>query len=70
MFLKYQDRQRVKKVPWSRILGRLCPFAFSHIRKYAPFSKRTNPLQGCDPYGPEILRNKLYTYSVRRWSTV
>ena len=24
-----------------------------------PFSKRTNPLQGCDPYDPEILRNKL-----------
>ena len=43
----------------SRILGRLRPLAFSHIRKYAPFSKRTNPLQGCDPYDPEILRNKL-----------
>ena len=58
----------------SRILGRLRPLAFSHIHSYAPFSKRTienrrmpikssldepNPHQGCDPYGPEILRNKL-----------
>ena len=25
--------------PLSRSLGRLCPFAFSHIPRYAPFSK-------------------------------
>ena len=37
----------------------ICPLAFSHIPRYAPFSKLTNPLQGCDPYGREILRNKL-----------
>ena len=43
----------------SRILGRLRPLAFSHIHSYAPFSKRTNPHQGCDPYDSEILRNKL-----------
>lgn len=42
-----------------RIPGRLCPLAFSHIPRYAPFSIRTNPLQGCDPCGREILRNKL-----------
>lgn len=44
---------------WTRILGRLWPLAFSHILQYAPFSNEPNPLQGCDPYGPEILRNKL-----------
>ena len=38
-----------------RILGRLCPLAFSHIPRYAPFSKLTNPLQGCDPYGAKFL---------------
>ncbi len=43
----------------SRILGRLLPFAFSHIPRYAPFSKCQNPLQGCDPYSLKILRNKL-----------
>ena len=48
-----------KRLLLLRILGRLCPLAFSHIPRYAPFSKLTNPLQGCDPYGREILRNKL-----------
>ena len=43
----------------TRILGRLWLLAFSHILQYAPFSKEPNPLQGCDPYGPEILSNKL-----------
>ena len=48
-----------RNYPLSRILGRLLPFAFSHIPRYAPFSKEQNPLQGCAPYGLEILRNKL-----------
>jgi|GEM_PF-2889982 len=48
-----------KKSLLLRILGRLCPFAFSHIPRYAPFSKLTNLLQVCEPYGREILRNKL-----------
>lgn len=43
----------------TRILGRLWPLAFSHILQYATFSNEPNPLQGCDPYGSEILRNKL-----------
>ena len=48
-----------KRLLLLRILGRLCPFTFSHIPRYAPFSKQTNPLQVCDPYAREILRNKL-----------
>ncbi len=44
-----------KRLLLLRILGRLCPLAFSHIPRYAPFSKLTNPLQGCDPYGAKFL---------------
>ena len=43
----------------SRILGRLWSLAYSHIRMYAPFSEEPNSRQGCGPYNPEILRNKL-----------
>ncbi len=39
-----------------RILGRLRSLAFSHIPRYATESKWAKSLQGCDPYGPEILR--------------
>ena len=59
MFNRFLRAPEDKRLVLLRILGRLCPFAFSHIPRYASFSKQTNPLQGCDPYGRETLKNKL-----------
>lgn len=57
VFFNNFSRTVGKSHQWSRILGRLRPLDFSHMPRYATEIKCANPLQDCDPYGHEILRN-------------